>query len=204
MIAKGHLGKGVPGDGVGVFRIRHQPGNDLCPHPFQRILVETRLHQGCAQQGKRLVAVLAQELGRHGYGIVACAIAERGSKLFLAAGKLTRVQIARALFEQGGHQVRRAALAGFIQRGTAAKAQLKRGEGDGMFLDQPCGDALFRGDFLNVDLGPCGDGDDQQDQRDKKTFHWVTSVSRINHPVTEDSSRNRSRAACMMSSAVTA
>ena len=173
-------------------------------HAVDRVLVEAGLDERLAQQLDRGVAVLGEEPGRDGHGVIVRAEGEPGGECLARFREGPGVEFARALLEKPGHQVDGAALSGRIDGRSAEEPQFQRHEGQGAVLDQPGADAAGRGHVLDGDRSPCGQGRDKGREGNQKALHSCASAVRSSQPVTDRAGTNTSRAAATTSSAVTA
>ena len=198
MIPKDQTREGIARDLIGILVVRANYRQNLFAHPLDCIWCKSRLHEARAEQFDRLVPGIAQEPRRNLDGIIRGIIGKLRGDALPGAGKALGIHVAGAFLEKSGHQVDRPALARRVERGAAAKAQLQRHKGQGVFLHEPRGDAARAGHFLDLDAGARRHSHDPE-PRD----HCVTCGA-MSQPVT-DLLRSRTRlAAATTSSAVTA
>jgi hypothetical protein len=82
---------------------------------FHRVRIKARFGQSQMQEVCHLIAVFREEFGRHRNAVHVRGEANPCRQIVARGGKALRVHIARAFFDQRGHQVDRPALAGRIQ-----------------------------------------------------------------------------------------
>jgi hypothetical protein len=128
-----------------------------------------------AKQRHSLVAVFGQHGGGDGDGVVARVEAEGGGKPLAGLLERAGIHLARALLEEGHHQVDGAALALAVEVAAAANVDLQRREGDGVLLYQPGLDAAGGGDLLDLHRRLSGCGPEGQNGGDEGSDHWDAS-----------------------------
>jgi hypothetical protein len=167
VIAPGHGVEGLARDLVGVARVAIDDRQDLPAHPFHRVLVEARGDKGRAQEIGGLLAVFRQHAGRDRQRVAIDVELEACGQPLHRLGEGAGVHVLGAFFQQPGHQVNRATLAGSVERRAAIEPDLDGDEGDGVVLHQPCLDPAGGGHLLDVD--GAGGAWQEQDCRGQKS-----------------------------------
>ncbi len=149
--AEDFLVPAAPGDIAGTFRLARDLGHYLAFHARYRLRIEARPGQGKLQKAEGQVTIFRQRTQGPTEGIEGGAKTERDGIVFQTALEPGGGQIARALVQQAGDKLRHAVLALGIKSGAAAKGEFHGDKGNGLVLDQPCGQTLGGLDLLDLD-----------------------------------------------------
>ena len=125
-------------------------------HPFERLLVEARGVDGEAKQLGGAIEVLGERA--HAPAPMIAVAVERHFDRFLvqSAVKGLRIQFARALVEEAGHQGAQAGLLRRVLRRAAAHGEFERNDRHRVGRDEPEFQAARTDDDVDIDGGMGG------------------------------------------------